>query len=77
MIEFGPERLGHCCFLSGEEIERVVREEIPVEICPSSNVAATQCGVVARLKHMKEFHKRKHNIIICCDDTCKDSIFGV
>ena len=42
---------------------------IPVEICPSSNVATTQVGLVEFLPHMHEFQKYKHNMIICCDDT--------
>ena len=42
---------------------------IPVEICPTSNVAATQCNLVPFLPHLKEFAKYNHNMIVCCDDT--------
>lgn len=40
MIDFKPDRLGHCCFLTKDQIKQVVDLEIPVEICPTSNVAA-------------------------------------
>ena len=39
MIEFKPDRLGHCCYLDSVQINKVHHLGIPVEICPSSNVA--------------------------------------
>lgn len=69
MIDFKPDRLGHCCYLSKEQIQQVVDLNIPVEICPTSNVAATQCGLVQFLKHLQEFARLKHNMVVCCDDT--------
>lgn len=70
MIDFGPDRLGHCCYLTPDQIKQVVDKNIPVEICPSSNVAATQCGLPQFLPHLKEFKKYSEaNLIICCDDT--------
>ena len=69
MIDFKPDRLGHCCYLTKEQIQQVVDLNIPVEICPTSNVAATQCGLVQFLKHLQEFARLKHNMIVCCDDT--------
>ena len=69
MIDFGPDRLGHCCYLSDDQIKQVADLNIPVELCPTSNVAATKCGLVAALPHLKKFYELKHNIIIGCDDT--------
>ena len=42
---------------------------IPVEVCPTSNVATTQSSLPTFLKHLQEFWRLEHNIIICCDDT--------
>lgn len=43
---------------------------IPVEICPTSNVAATQCGIPSFLPHLKYFKEHPEaNLVICCDDT--------
>ena len=48
----------------------MIENKIPVEICPTSNVAATQCGLAQFLPHLKEFKKYEEaNLIICCDDT--------
>ena len=69
MIDFQPDRLGHCCFLTPVQIEQVSTMGIPVEICPTSNVAAVQCALVVMLKHIKLFNKHKANMIICTDDT--------
>ena len=69
MIDFKPDRLGHCCFLTKEQIKQTVDMNIPVEICPTSNVSATQCGLAQFLKHAQEFTRLDHNVIICCDDT--------
>ena len=69
MIDFGPDRLGHCCFLSKPQIKQVAELGIPVEICPTSGTVLTQCGLVNFLPALLEFNKLQHNIIIGCDDT--------
>ena len=70
MIDFGPDRLGHCIFLSDEQVKQVVEKNIAVEICPTSNVAGAQCGIPEMLPHLKKFQKYDDpNLIVCCDDT--------
>lgn len=70
MIDFRPERLGHCCYLSASQVKQVVEMKIPVEVCPTSNVQATQSRSVGQLPHVLEFAKYPDsNIIVCCDDT--------
>lgn len=50
-------------------MDRIVESNIPVELCLSSN-AGTNNSVVSLMKHLSEFQRLKHNLIICCDDTC-------
>lgn len=70
MIDFRPDRLGHCIFLTPQQIKEVVELDIPVELCPTSNVAGAQCAVVQLLPHLKQFKQYENpNIIVCCDDT--------
>lgn len=69
MIDFNPDRLGHCCFLTKEQIKQTVDMNIPVEICPTSNVSTTHSGLAQFLKHAQEYNRLDHNVIICCDDT--------
>ena len=69
MIDFGPDRLGHCLYLSPEQIKQVAELDIPVELCPSSDAAIAQC-VVELLPHLQQFRKYPEpNIIVCCADT--------
>ena len=73
MIDFNPDRLGHCIYLSREQMAQVVDKKIPVEICPSSNLAAYKkaFGQVNLLPQIQEFYGQGHNITICADDTSK------
>ena len=73
MIDFKPDRLGHCIYLTKEEMAEVVEKQIPVEICPTSNMAAckTAFNQVNQLPQLQEFQRLNHNMIICCDDTSK------
>ena len=44
--------------------------DIPVEICPTSNVAGAQCALPELLPHLLKFKKYDDpNLIVCCDDT--------
>ena len=89
MIDFNPDRLGHCCFLvsstlpscltefgaaqSEEQLEQVAQKNIPVEVCPTSNLAVctSAYGAVSKLPHLRKLHELNHNFIICADDTSK------
>ena len=71
MIDFKPDRLGHCCFLTNEQINQVKDLGIPVEVCPTSNISTVKEAykLVSKLPHLIELVRIDHNIIICCDDT--------
>ena len=69
MIDFRPDRLGHCTFLSKNQMQQVADLGIPVEICPTSGTILAQCGLVNFLPPLLEFAKLQHNVIIGCDDT--------
>lgn len=71
MIDSRPDRLGHCCFLSIEQLEQVHTLGIPVEVCPTSNLAVVKeaRNLVTHLPHLKKLHLLDHNFIICTDDT--------
>jgi len=71
MIDFRPDRLGHCCYLTEAQLEQVHQLNIPVEICPTSNLAVMpQAGnLVGHLPHLKKLLELNHNFVICTDDT--------
>lgn len=71
MIAFKPDRLGHCCHMNPLQIERVHELNIPVEVCPTSNLSCVPeaRNIVKFLPHLQQLHALGHNIIICTDDT--------
>lgn len=53
ILNFKPERIGHGCFMSACQIQRIVEQEEPhVEFCPTSNHITTQ------LSFMEDHHFR-------------------
>ena len=71
MIDFKPDRLGHCCYLTDEQLEEVHSKKIHVEICPTSNLAAVPeaARTLVGLRHLKKLNELNANYTICCDDT--------
>jgi len=71
IIDFNPDRLGHCVWMTEEQLEQVIAKGIPVEVCPTSNlkVYPDAFGVVQRLPQLKKLQENNSNFIICTDDT--------
>ena len=61
---------------SEAQLEEVVSKKIPVEVCPTSNLAVCPAayGAVSNLPQLRALHARGHNFIICADDTSKSPI---
>ena len=71
MIDFNPDRLGHCVWLTEEQLEQVIAKNITVEVCPTSNlkVYPDAFGVVQRLPQLKKLQESDGEFVICTDDT--------
>ncbi|OMJ85567.1 hypothetical protein SteCoe_13113 [Stentor coeruleus] len=68
ILNFRPDRIGHCNYLS-ERCENLVKDlRIPMEICPSSNMATIGLGSMVD-HHFGKFYGFDHPIAICTDDT--------
>ncbi len=37
ILDFKPNRLGHCTYSTEDQLQRISNLKIPVEICPTSN----------------------------------------
>eukprot|EP00536_Pseudo-nitzschia_multiseries_P010419 jgi/Psemu1/319852/estExt_fgenesh1_pm.C_3180010 len=78
ILNFKPTRLGHALILPPSLQEKLVKLEIPVETCPTSNVMTTELAesssggsLVEGVKRHPQFQKwleNKHPICICTDD---------
>ncbi|KAI9009960.1 hypothetical protein CLU79DRAFT_710889 [Phycomyces nitens] len=64
MLTIQPDRLGHATFLTPESRESIYTNNIPVEICMTSNVL---CKTTATYEdhHIKDLLVEKHPFIIC------------
>lgn len=68
ILNFIPDRLGHCNFLSEECKEIVLRNKIPIEMCISSNMNTLNLSSVFD-HHFEEYYSQNHPVAICTDDT--------
>ena len=56
----------------------MTEKNIPVEVCPTSNLACYKkaFGAVKHLHHLKILQELNHNFVICTDDTSKYSLIA-
>ena len=90
MLDFHPDRFGHCCFVSDPNLARLKYSRIPIELCLTSNLLSNS---VAELKQhhfgIHYTHVDSHNhtassvdgvdgesSTICCISTDDSGVFG-
>jgi adenosine deaminase len=64
-----PERIGHAVCLTQDQIEYLLENKIPIEICPTSNLT-TECVESIDVHIFNEFYSKDPNypLVICTDD---------
>lgn len=67
ILEFRPDRLGHCSFLNELHKKKIKEFSIPIEICFSSNIMTM--GIRADQHHFKQLYEEKFKLALCTDDT--------
>lgn len=67
ILKFKPERVGHYCYASDEEIQQLIEYNGLIEICPTSNIIT---GEMENLTEhpITKFHKNGAQFSICTDD---------
>lgn len=79
MLDFHPDRFGHCCFVSDGNLKRLKESKIPIELCLTSNLLSNS---VAELKdhhfglHYKPSSEGGGDSTICCISTDDSGVFG-
>ena len=68
IIDYKPTRLGHFNFRTNEQEQRVIKEKIPLELCPTSNSLTMNLSNLKQ-HHFDVFYKSKHPLTICTDDS--------
>jgi adenosine deaminase len=72
MLDFGPDRVGHACFLDAAAWARVRAGRVPLEACVTSNLR-TASVASANTHHALELVRAGHPVAICTDDP---GVFG-
>lgn len=80
MLDFHPDRFGHCCFVSPSNLQRLKSSDIPIELCLTSNLLSNS---TANLKdhhfgthYAKQELKGRGTGTICCISTDDSGVFG-
>ncbi|CAF1909250.1 unnamed protein product [Rotaria magnacalcarata] len=68
IIDYKPTRLGHFNFRTDDQEQRVLKEQIPLELCPTSNLLTMNLSDLSK-HHFDLFYKNKHPLTICTDDS--------
>jgi len=67
LLSFKPNRLGHATFLNDEAQELVLRENIAIEICLTSNLLIKAVSDL-EAHHIRYYLERNHPVAVCTDD---------
>ncbi|UJR16221.1 hypothetical protein I4U23_003131 [Adineta vaga] len=68
ILDYKPTRLGHFNFRTNDQEERVIKERIPLELCPTSNSLTMNLSDLTE-HHFNLFYTNKHPLAICTDDS--------
>lgn len=64
LLAFGPDRLGHATFLDDASRQHIYGNNIPVEICMTSNVVSKTVDSY-ETHHVKDLLKENHSFVLC------------
>lgn len=67
ILDFGPDRLGHLCFIGETNMNRVMNARVPLELCLTSNLV-TQSVPSLEKHHFREYYESGYPLVICTDD---------
>ena len=67
MLDFGPERIGHACYLTDVLRARLAATPVPLEACLTSNLYTASVPSLAE-HHAKDLIKARYPVALCTDD---------
>ncbi|SPO21188.1 related to adenosine deaminase [Ustilago trichophora] len=86
MLKFHPDRMGHCCFVSPSNLDRLQKSGIPIELCLTSNLLSNSVTELKKhhfglhYNHVESTHEVRDGEnagpTICCISTDDSGVFG-
>lgn len=74
IMAFKPDRLGHCNYSTEDQYIRIAEMDIPVEVCPTSNMISLGAYSMTGLRNFKHLKQSNAKVAVCADDT---GLFGI
>lgn len=68
ILEYEPDRLGHCLILNNKQWGKLIQLRIPIEICPTSNMKTLQLPTLNAHPTIQSLLDMKYPFCICTDD---------
>ncbi|TKY90812.1 hypothetical protein EX895_000810 [Sporisorium graminicola] len=75
MLDFHPDRFGHCCFVSSSNMLRLKASNIPIELCLTSNLLSNSVAALEN-HHFGLHYSPTEGATICCISTDDSGVFG-
>ena len=69
ILDFKPQRLGHCCVLSEASRRRMLESRIPLELCPTSNTLTLHLPNFSFHPQTQCWLQNGYPLAICTDDS--------
>ncbi|KAJ9476605.1 putative Adenine deaminase (putative) [Pseudozyma hubeiensis] len=78
MLNFHPDRFGHCCFVDPPNLARLTESRIPIELCLTSNLLSNSIPTGKLTDHHFGLHHKPQSegSTICCISTDDSGVFG-
>ncbi|GAC99302.1 hypothetical protein PHSY_006903 [Pseudozyma hubeiensis SY62] len=78
MLDFHPDRFGHCCFVDPPNLARLTESSIPIELCLTSNLLSNSIPTGKLTDHHFGIHHnaKSEGSTICCISTDDSGVFG-
>ncbi|XP_062161417.1 N6-mAMP deaminase [Alnus glutinosa] len=67
MLDFIPQRVGHACYFEEYDWKKLKSNNIPVEICLTSNIVTASVSSID-VHHFADLYTGKHPLVLCTDD---------
>jgi adenosine deaminase len=69
VLDFKPQRLGHCCVLSESSRRRMLESRIPLELCPTSNTLTLHLPDFSFHPQTQCWLQNGYPLAVCTDDS--------
>ncbi|CDU23211.1 related to adenosine deaminase [Sporisorium scitamineum] len=75
MLDFHPDRFGHCCFVNTPNLTRLHQSHIPIELCLTSNILSNSVPSLEHHHFRLHYNPSAEGSVVCIS-TDDSGVFG-